>query len=261
MSDTFLLGIIQTAIGSGLGFGLGIVAFHYQREQQEQLKANDENRAVLDALTRLYFTAGVNIEELAHFKNDNLVNFAHDIEKMHAAVEAFRCSPENQWPDKVGELVQASRSTRDFYMGMSKLSVLVPPEAAEYSALFRDMRALALFAHSAMGMMQELNELIEARNALLAERAREGGTSESLTYARLVYFSRQLTDHCKHICDRTDHALFAWNLVIKQIEAYFVRKLNDKEFVKYEFAPVIQKALPKGDPNPLMSKQLVTFQS
>ena len=65
MSSEFWLGVVQTAIGSGLGFVLGIGAFHYQQRRESANKGKEEWRNALDALNRLSTVAGANIGVVA----------------------------------------------------------------------------------------------------------------------------------------------------------------------------------------------------
>ena len=65
MSSDFWLGVAQTAIGSSLGFILGIGAFRYQQHRQSSMKKQDDWWAALDALNRLTMSAGANLEALA----------------------------------------------------------------------------------------------------------------------------------------------------------------------------------------------------
>lgn len=82
----FLLGIAQTAIGSGVGFGLGILAFHYQQNRQSEQQSKAAWRAALDALNRLSTAAGANIEALANANLQFINDLRPEVEKMKEAV-------------------------------------------------------------------------------------------------------------------------------------------------------------------------------
>jgi len=81
----FLLGVAQTAIGSCIGFLLGILAFHYQQKRQAELQLKADWRRALDALNRLSIAAGANIEALAVTKLQLIDAMRPEVEKMKSA--------------------------------------------------------------------------------------------------------------------------------------------------------------------------------
>ena len=93
MLTNFWLGIAQTAIGSALGFGFGIGAFHYQQRKQATKKEKDEWKAAVGALNRLSTAAGANIEALANTKLQFINDMKPEVEKMKAAVVATYDTP------------------------------------------------------------------------------------------------------------------------------------------------------------------------
>ena len=134
-----------------------------------------------------------------------------------------------------------------------------PPGFDEYSPLSRYMPALTLFVHRAMGMMQELNELIESRNVLIADQAREGGTGAGMTAERFSYYSTMLADQGEAICEHADFALDFWRLVLDQVKAYMTAKARGESFLEYKLVPEALKAMPEEELFPLMREQLATF--
>lgn len=259
MSD-FWSGVAQTAIGSGLGFLLGITAFHYQQHLQSKRQAKEDWRAALDALNRLNVAAFANIEALANAKLQFVEELHPEVEKMKAASNQIYDTPPVDRDKKLPALKAISESLLHFYMSHPKTSVMPPPRVDEYSSLGRDMPALSLFVHRAMGMMQELNDRIASRNALIAEHARESGTGPGLSGDRLIYYSSMLAGDGEAICIHTDDALDFWRLVTDQIKAYVTHKAKGEHFVEYELAPKALGALPKDELFPSMRKQLVTFE-
>ncbi|MES0879712.1 hypothetical protein [Roseibium sp. SCP14] len=260
MSADFLLGVFQTAIGSGLGFGLGIIAFHYQQERQAEIKKSDDWKQALDALNRLNIAAGSNIEALANTKLQFVNDMRPEIEAMKAAVNNVYGSPSADRSERTRELHRLSETMRYFHMSLQKTSVMVPPDTLEYSALIREMPALPLFVHRAMGMMQELNERITSRNVLIHEHAREGGTGAGMNAERVVYFAAMLADEGIAICEHVDFALYFWMLVREQVAAYMSKKAKGEDFVQYQLLPRAEEAMPNEDLFPLMRGQLVTFE-
>lgn len=188
MSCEFWLGLAQTAIGSALGFAFGIGAFHYQQRLQSTKRGKDDWRAALDALNRLSTAAGANIEALAVAKLQHINDMRPEVEKMKAASEEVFDTPPVDRARRILGLKTLSESMLYFYMSLPRTSVMPPPDVGEYSSLSKDMPALTLFVHRATGMMDQLNDRIRSRNALIAEHAREGGTGAGMSTERLLFF-------------------------------------------------------------------------
>ena len=161
---------------------------------------------------------------------------------------------------KLPVLKALSDSLQHFYMSLPRTSVMTPPGVGEYSSLGKDMPALSLFVHRATGMMQELNERIVSRNALIAEHAREGGTGAGMSGERLIYFSSMLAGEGEAICVHVDDALNLWRLVLDQIKAYMTTKAKGEHFLEYKLVPKAEKAMPEKELFPLMREQLATFE-
>jgi hypothetical protein len=260
MSSGFWLGVAQTTIGSALGFVLGIGAFHYQQRRQSAKKAKDDWRAALDALNRLTTASGANIEALAVVKLPLIKDLRPEVEKMKAASEEVYDTPAAERAKKVPAIKALSESLLHFHMSLPRISVMPPPGLGEYSSLSRDMPALTLFVHRAMGMTQELNDRIASRNALIAEYAREGGTGAGMTAERVIYYSGMLTAEGEAICEHMDFALDFWRLVLDQVKAYMTAKAKGEHFLPYQLVPKAAEAMPEGELFPLMREQLATFE-
>jgi len=255
MSEIWL-GVAQVAIGSGLGFMLGIAAFHYQQCLQSKRQAKEGWRAALDALNRLNVAACANIEALANTKLQFVDALQPEVKKMKGASNDIYNSSLADRAKKLPALKAMSESLLHFYMCYPRTSVMPPPGVAEYSSLGKEMPALSLFVHRAMGMMQELNERIVSRNSLIAEHAREGGTGSGMSGERLIYYSSMLADEGEAICVHTDYALDFWRLVIDQVRAYVTQKAKGEHFVEYELVPNALGALPSEELFPWMREQL-----
>lgn len=255
----FWIGVAQTAVGSGMGFGLGILAFHYQQKRQADLQSQADWRRALDALNRLSTTAGANIEALANSKLQLIDSMRPEIEKMKtASIDIYDAQPAS-CPKKLLALKALSESLQHFYMSLPQTSIMPPPNASEYSTLSKDMPALSLFVHRAMGMMQELNERIVSRNSLIAEHARENGTGAGMSGERLLYYSSMLADEGEAICVHVDDAIDFWRLVTDQVTAYMTHKAKGEPYIEYQLVPKAIEALPKEELFPAMRGQLVTF--
>jgi len=257
MSTDFWLGVTQTAIGSGLGFALGIGAFHYQQKRQSAKKEASDRQAAHDALNRLINTAGANIEALVISKLQILNYLKPEVENMKAAVEEIRIMPVEERQENISDLINLSGSNRHFYLSFQRNSVMMPPEYSEYSLLSKDMPALSMFVHRAMAMMQDINERIMSRNGLMAEFARENGMG--VTAERIIYFSSMLSGESEAICKNTDFALNFWRLVLDQIGAYRAVKDVGGHLLKFELTPKADEAMPQKELFPPMREQLTTF--
>ena len=255
----FWLGVSQTAIGSGIGFGLGILAFHYQQKRQADLQSKAQWKRAIDALNRLSTAAGANIEALAQSKMQLIDAMRPEVEKMKAAsVDIFDTQPADR-PKKLLALKAMSESLLHFYMSLPRTSIMPPPNASEYSSLSKDMPALSLFVHRALGMMQELNERIVSRNSLIAEPAREGGAGDGMSGERLLYYSSMLASEGEAIYLHVDDAIDFWRLVADQVAAYMTHMAKGEAYIEYQLAPKAIEALPKEELFPAMRAQLVTF--
>ncbi len=259
MTD-FWLGVAQTTIGSGLGFVLGIGAFHYQQHRQSKAQANADWRKELDALNRLSTAAGANIEALANAKLQLIDDMRPDVEKMKEATQDIYDTPPPDRDAKVPALQALSESLQHFYMSLPRTSVMSPPDSGEYSSVSKDMPALSIFVHRAVGMMQELNERIVSRNALIAEHAREGGVGAGMTGPRLIYYSSMLAGEGEAICVHVDYAIDFWRLVADQVKAYMTHEAKGEHFVEYQLVEKAVAALPKEELFPAMRAQMATFE-
>ncbi len=259
MAADFWLGVVQTTIGSAVGFMFGIFAFHHQQRLQSDKKKKNDWLAALDALCRLSTAAGANIEALANSKLQLINDLRAEVEKMKSATEEAYKTPGPERVKKIPELLALSESMQHFYMSLPETSVMDPPEFGEYSSLSKDMPALTMFVHRAMGMMKEQNEHIRSRNALIAQHAHESGTGNGMTMERVLYYSTMLSGQGEAICELTDFALDFWRLILDQIKAYKTAKAEGEHILEYELVPKAVKAMPKEELFPLMRKQLVTF--
>lgn len=259
MPSDFWIGVAQTAIGSGLGFGLGICAFHYQQKLQSDKKDMEDWRAALDAINRLTTAAGANIEALVNAKLQFIIDLRAEVEEMKAVSEELFETPVEERARKIQELITVADSMRHFYLSFQQISVMLPPEFSEYSSLSKDMPALTLFVHRAMGMMREINERILSRNKLISEYARENGTGDGLSIERIQYFSSMLSGEGEAICEHADFALDFWRLVIDQIKAYKTGKGAGEDILEYKLVPKAVKAMPEEELFPLMREQMATF--
>ncbi|MBM07560.1 MAG: hypothetical protein CMH88_14630 [Oceanibulbus sp.] len=255
----FLLGVVQTAIGSGIGFGLGILAFHYQQKRQADLQSKADWRRALGALNRLSTAAGANIEALANSKLQLIDAMRPEVEQMKTASnDIFDIRPEDR-AKKLPDLMALSESLLHFYMSLPQTSIMPPPNSIEYSSLSTDMPALSLFVHRATGMMQELNERIVSRNSLIAEHARELGAGAGMTGERLLYYSSMLAGEGEAISVHVDDAIDLWRLVADQVTEYMKHKAKGEPYIEYQLVPKAIEALPKEELFPAMRAQLVTF--
>lgn len=259
MSHGFWVGVAQTAIGSGLGFGLGILAFHYQQRRQGAKEEADRWRSTLDALNRLMAAAGANIEALANTKIQILSALRPELEGMKTALAAYHEAPSEQRQQRIENLMTAASDMRAFYMTVPRTMTMLPPEPTEISSLSAEMPALTMFVHRAVGMMHELNDIAGMRNQLIAEQARESGNGEGVKERRFIYFVTMLTGQAEALCEYADFSLDFWRLVREQVRAYMTTKGAGQPFLDYKLVPAAEAALPAEELFPLAKAQLVTF--
>lgn len=257
----FWVGVAEIAIGSGLGFVLGILAFHYQQKRQTKEQETAIWKAALDALNRLTIASVANIEALANAKLQLIDAMRPEVDKMKATSIDIYDTPPADRSEKLHQLKALSESLLYFYMSLPQTSVMPPPDPSEYSSLSKDMPALPLFVHRAMGMTQDMNERIASRNSLIAEHAREGGVGEGMSGERLMYYSGMLADEGVAICTQVDDAMDVWRIVADQVEAYMTHKAIGEEFITYLPVEKALAALPKEELFPELRAQLNTFES
>lgn len=258
MPSNFWMGVAQSAIGSGLGFVFGICAFHYQQKRQSAIKEKDDWRVELRVLNLLTTVAGANIEAVVNAKLQFVDDLRPEVDKMKAASERFYNAPASERESKIEEIVTLSGSMRHFYQRFPRNSIMSPPEFSEYSLLNKEMPALPMFVHRAMGMMQEINERIESRNALTAGFAQESGAGEGMSSQRALYYSSMLSGEGEAICEHTEFALNFWRLVLDQIKAYKKAKGSGEHLLEFKLIPKALEAMPKKELFPVMREQIKT---
>jgi hypothetical protein len=259
MPPDFLLGILQTAIGSSLGFVFGIGAFHYQQRRQLVDQEKRDRRAALDALNRLNTAAGANIEALANARIGLIDKLSADLNIMRSACDRYYKIPIRDRDEIFPSITELSQSLQNFYKSFLSVSIMKIPQNFEYSILSKDMPALPVFAHRAIGEMEELNDRIEARNSLIHSHAQEGGTNDGMTSLRFMYYVSMLTSLGEAIRAHSGFALDFWRLVHDQIKSYTSARGEDQNLREYRIAPEALKFMPEEELFPLMREQLVTF--
>ncbi|CAM3518067.1 hypothetical protein [Thalassospira profundimaris] len=255
MAGEFWLGVLQTMIGSAVGFFFGIAAFHWQQRSQLSKQEKEEWRSALDALNRLTMAAGANIEALANSKIHLIADMKPEVDAIKAISDEIYEAPSEERAKRVSELVTLSGSMLHFYMTLPETSIMHPPAFSEYSSLSKDMPALTLFVHRAVTFTQELNEYARTRNNLIAQQALES----DMTAERTIYYASMLSGMGNAICETTDNALDFWLLCFEQVRAYMQAKAQGEHVVSYQIAPRAMQVMPQEELFPLMRQQLVTF--
>ncbi|UUX51373.1 hypothetical protein NUH88_06675 [Nisaea acidiphila] len=254
----FWLGVTQTAIGSFLGFALGIGAFLLQQRVHSKSEAKAKWRAALDALNRLNMAAASNIETLANVKMQFTSDLAWDVEKVERATENIVNTPLTNRAEKYQDLRSLASSLQHFYVCMERIAALSPPDASEYSSLNKEMPPLSLFAHRAMGTMQKIEDVSTSRNTLISDFSREA--DDGLTEERLLHFSRMLTATGASLCNAVDQGMAFWLLVSDQIRAYMTHRAKGEPFIYFDLLEEVGDHVPKEDLVPSFREQLVTFE-
>tara|TARA_E500000318_G_scaffold110546_1_gene126328 strand:+ start:1137 stop:2090 length:954 start_codon:yes stop_codon:yes gene_type:complete len=257
----FLLGVTQTAIGSFLGFLLGVAAFIIQQHRQSSAEKKANRRAALDALNRLTSAACANIVELVNFKEQVIVDFAGEVEKARELTKSLYETPPASRDEAGHRMRSLTSSFKHFYISAPRIPIMEPPGAGEYSLFCNEMPPLSQFAHRAIATMQECNDVIARRNTLIRDQAREDLTGDPLTEESLWYFTKMLADDGDALCSQVDDAMTLWQLVAEQVREYRTHRAKGEPSVNFTIEKSMTKFLP--DENSLLSyrKQLVKFDS
>lgn len=238
-SAIFWLGVLQTAIGAGIGFGLGLVGFHYQSRAQRHENQKVAKDTANDALFRALQAATLNIETLANVKMQILEELRAETVIMRGLVERYHEADHEQKQGILREMKEASARFTSFYMTTPAPSALEPPAYSELSLVVRQMPALTGFLHRSMSTLHDVIDRIGERNDLIAQHAVENdaGMSEH----RFVYFMSMLTGLAYVICESVDDGLAFFMLVKQQAENYLNSLRSGETFAAYSIA---EKALP-----------------
>lgn len=255
---SFGLSILETAIGAGLGFALGLAAFHYQHKREKEAEDEEAQQAALDALNRLSQAAGLNIEALANLKLQIVKDLEPEVAMMQEAVDAYYDDTTPGRASRIPGMKSMSESLQHFYKTIPNVMVMPAPDFREFSLLSHEMPALTSFIHRGMGTLQEINEVTRMHNALIGEHARLG-TGVGMTAEQYVYYWSMLCGTGTHICQSVDNGIVFLKMAMEQIERYFKAKHKGKQYLSFEFAPVALELIPKDDLFPELRKQMATF--
>ncbi|MEP3428855.1 MAG: hypothetical protein ABJN98_09265 [Roseibium sp.] len=260
MSTAFLLGVAQTTIGSGLGFMLGILAFHYQQQKQDDKKKDEEWKASLEALRRLNIAASANIENQLNAKSQLIDDLRPETDKMKEKVESVYASQGGDQQRLTSDLKTLAESLKHFHMSLPEVAIMPPPETKDYSMLSSDMPALAMFVFRAVSVSEEMNARIVSRNTLLQQHALEHIAGDGMTSRQLLHFSNMLVAEGLAISEHNTNALFFWKMVRKQITVYMTNKASSEPFEEYPLVEEADAQLPGDDLHPDYSALVATFE-
>ncbi|MCZ4269904.1 hypothetical protein O4H48_18535 [Rhodobacteraceae bacterium G21628-S1] len=249
----------KAAIGSFLGFFLGILAFGLQQRSHLRAAAREERLALLDALNRLITSAGANVEALVQLKLQLLDDLKPEADRVKELAEAAFESDPSSRPAKVQELVELCSTMRYFYQSVQPIQIMRPPDFSEFSSGSRQMPALSLFVHRALGCMEECNRAGEARNLLISELAKESAARHGLPEGRVLYFSQMLAGEANALVENTDFSMDFWRLVLDQLVAFENTLKRDEGLLRFELLPEVENAMPSEELFPKLREQLKKF--
>lgn len=255
MNSDFAFGVLQTTIGSFIGFLLGILAFHYQQSRQSANEQQEKQRNAIEALNRIEAAAATNIENIAMIKKQLVSDLRPEAMRIKALCEEFYDKADAEKPVILQKLRTMSVEAHHFYRSFTGYITMEPPKFREYAELMPEMPALSTFVHRAIGMMRALNEHMDARNSLIAEHARENGVPDGMTDQRLIYFSSMIAGNSEAVWEHADFALDFWRLAQDQINIY-IKEKNITSFIKYDLSPTAANCLPAEELFPLMRNQI-----
>lgn len=254
----FLLGVVETAIGAGLAFALGLIAFHYQSRAQREEDQKAARDIANDALFRTLQSAMLNIETLANVKMQIVADLRRESRSMEALVERYYAEKGGERRAAVfKDMRQASESFHSFYKTTPSPSALEPPAFDELSLVVREMPALTTFLHRGTSTLHDVIDRIDDRNTLISEHAAENNAG--MTEHRFVYYMSMLTGLANVICESVDDALAFFILVKKQAENYLSRSTLDGKYAAYEIAENALPHLPDEDRFPSLKAQIKEF--
>ncbi|MPY73100.1 MAG: hypothetical protein GEU87_02465 [Alphaproteobacteria bacterium] len=254
---SFGIGILETAIGAALGFGLGLVAFHYQHKREKDTEANEAREAALSALNRVTQTAGLNIEALANLKLQIIEDIKPEVATMKEAVEAWYDADGAEREALFHEMRAISATLRSFYQTFTPLPIMPAPDFREFSLLTREMPVLTNYLHRAMSTMHEINEHIRERNSLVAGHAFEN--ANGITAERFIYYSSMLSGLGEYLCQSVDNDLEFFRLTMEQVDRYMKANNEGANYLGFVLVDKAKQALPKENLFPALREQMVTF--
>jgi cell division protein FtsB len=257
-SSMFWLGVVETAIGAALGFGLGLAAFHYQSRNEQREKLKLEKVAANDALFRTMQAAVLNVEALASAKLQLLAQLPQESSKMKELIERFYQADDAGKLEVLPQMREAANHFTTFFMTIPKPSSLEPPDFNELTLIVREMPVLTTFIHRGVSVFHEVVERIEDRNKLIAEYV--VANDQIMSDGRFVYFMSMLSGLADAICIGVDDDMAFFMLVKEQAENYLSSSNVGGEYRIYEIAEAARPYLPADDRFAALKAQIKQFE-
>lgn len=258
----FALGIAETAIGAALGFGLGLVGFHYQQKRQKEAEEEEQDNAVWDALNRLLYATSLNIETLANIKIQSVNNLAPEAHKMTITLSSLPDRDSRNKPLEVEKITELSRELDYFYKTIPTLSIMELPEYKEYSKVIHKMPGLTTFIHRARTSIDDLNKQIIDRNRIVDAYVADFIDREDSFGSRVnfIYYNKMLNDWANSICITVDDSLAFHQLVIDQLHFYMRKHKKGRPSFEFTLLDSVKEQMPSSMLFPALRSQVVEFQ-
>ena len=258
----FALGIAETAIGAALGFGLGLVGFHYQQKRQKEAEEEEQDNAVWDALNRLLYASSLNIESLANLKIQSINSLAPEVVKMKEAMLRTASSHIKNQEFEINSLKEVSRNLDFFYFNIPPVSIMESPGYKEFSRVIHEMPALTTFVHRSKSSMADLNRQVKERNELVDAYVLEfiGLEDSNESRLRYLYFNKMLTDYADSICITVDDCLAFHQLIVDQLHFYLKKYKKGRSAFEFKLLDTVKEQMPSTLMFADLRSQIVEFQ-
>jgi ribosomal protein S11 len=253
----FGLGVAQTAIGAALGFGLGLVGFHYQHKREREAAELAAQKAAVEALNRAVQSVAVNIDTLVGIKRQVIKSLRPEAEAVQLALEKCTMAEPEQKEELARRVLFLFKDSGQLYQSHPSITAMALPDIKEFSLFNPDMPSLTTFMFLAMSQMTELDARASSRNILISEFAREsaGGMNEK----RAFYFASMISSESKAMCEAVDYSLGFCQLVMDQITDYMNAKHKDKPILQYFIRTDVITDLPDSKVFQSYQDQIVKF--
>tara|TARA_R110002049_G_scaffold230408_1_gene402519 strand:+ start:833 stop:1648 length:816 start_codon:yes stop_codon:yes gene_type:complete len=253
-----LPGIGETALGSALGFFLGLVAFHYQQKRTKAAEETEAQQTAYDAVDRLAQSAALNIEAVAIVKNLLSAKLREDSSMMSEMTERFHEADVEKKPSIISEMKQKSSSLEQFFMFTPMITSSPFPSSDQYAVALREVPILNLLAFRAESIVSQINDIINKRNHIVEMYA--SALPNEMTVERYLYCVSMLSSSGNGITILLDDCLAMLRLVFDQCDKYLEAKAHGPRRHRYQIAPNALTALPPAGRFETLEAQIIEFE-
>jgi uncharacterized protein HemX len=124
----FGLGVAQTAIGAALGFGLGLVGFHYQHKREREAAELAAQKAAVEALNRAVQSVAVNIDTLVGIKRQVIKSLRPEAEAVQLALEKCTMAEPEQKEELARRVLFLFKDSGQLYQSHPSITAMALPD-------------------------------------------------------------------------------------------------------------------------------------